>query len=222
MAKKPITSKSLQFRQKYVGYTEDQLRQMTKKALNQARVRVQRLSKATNRLNPSKLSTATQFALEPLKPFLNKSGNVSLSVKGMSKDTLIHALEVAMNFNKVSYTTVKGNREQYAKEAKSSGRTIEEQEQYKRYWKIADDYGLLDWYEPSEEEHSEDVYKFVTDAEEAEMTDEQFIDFVRRKVLERANGIYNKLKEEDERNSGDLYDEQFAKILGKILGNPMS
>ena len=220
--KKPITSKSTQFRQKYVGYTEDQLRQITKKALNQARVRLQRLSKVTNRLDPSKLSTAAQFALEPLKPFLNKAGNVSLSVKGMSKDTLIHALEVATNFNKVKFTTVKGNREQYAKEAKSSGRTIEEQEQYKRYWKIADDYGLLDWYEPSEEEHSEDVYKFVTDAEEAELTDEQFIDFVRRKVLERANGIYSKLKEEYERNSGDLYDEQFAKILGKILGNPMS
>lgn len=220
--KKPITSKSTQFRQKYVGYTEDQLRQMTKKALNQARVRLQRLSKVTNRLDPSKLSTAAQFALEPLKPFLNQSGNVSLSVKGMSKDTLIHALEVATNFNKVRFTTVKGNREQYAKEAKSSGRTIDEQEQYKRYWKIANDYGLLDWYEPSEEEHSEDVYKFVTDAEEAEMTDEQFIDFVRRKVLERANGIYGKLKEEDERNSGDLYDELFAKVLGKILGNPMS
>lgn len=220
--KKPITSKSTQFRQKHLGFSETQLRQMAKKALNQARVRIQRLTKATNGLDPSKLSIATQFALEPLKPFMNKAGNVSLSVKGMSKDTLIHALEVATNFNKAGYTTVKGNREQYAKEAKSAGRTIEEQEQYKRYWKIADDYGLLDWYEPSEEEHSEDVYKFVTDAEEAEMTDEQFIDFVRRKVLERANGIYNKLKEEDERNSGDLYDEQFAEILGKIIGNPMS
>jgi len=220
--KKPIKSKSTQFRQKFIGYTENQLRQMTKKALNQARVRLQRLSKVTNWLDPSKLSTAAQFALAPLKPFLNKAGNVSLSVKGMSKDTLIHALEVATNFNKVRFTTVKGNREQYAKEAKSSGRTIEEQEQYKRYWKIANDYGLLDWYEPSEEEHSEDAYKFVTDAEEAELTDEQFIDFVRRKVLERANGIYGKLKEEDERNSGALYDEQFAKILGKILGNPMS
>ena len=118
--KKPITSKSTQFRQKHLGFSDAQLRQMTKKALNQARVRIQRLTKATGGLDSAKLSTAAHFALEPLKVFMNKSGNVSLSVKGMSKDTLIHALEVATNFNKAGYTTVKGNREQYAKEAKSS------------------------------------------------------------------------------------------------------
>ena len=220
----PKRSKSSTFRMRYVGYTQQQLADITRKELNKARVRIQRLSKVTNGLDPAKMSYATMFALEPLKPFLNEAGNVSMKVSDKSKDTLIHMLEVAVNFNKSKYTTVKGNREQYKKEAKTSNRTIEKQEQYKRYWGIADKYGLLDWYEPSDQTGKQDVFKFVTDAEEAELTDEEFMECVRNKVLERskASSIYDKLSEEDERNSGDLYDEQFAEILGKILGNPMS
>lgn len=168
-------------RMSLVGEDQTTLQQMAKKELHKARVRLDRLLKSVGG-NTDKLSYNAKIAIGILSPFMNKEQTkVSERVTGYNKDVLINAIMRAEKFNAAA-TTVAKNKAAVKKEQRSSGLTAAELEKRKRFWKIANDEGLLDFFISSDPDEEEDVYRIVTQAEEQNLSDEEFIKLVREKI----------------------------------------
>jgi hypothetical protein len=159
--------------------TEGDLQKLAKRELNKARVRLQRLT-AWSGGKDEKLSYSARAAKALIEPYLNRRGNVSLKTKGLGKAQLINAIMRGESFNKMA-TSVKANKAALQAELKlekHKGMTLDEVERRKRYWDIANKSGIFDFYDPSDEEEEQDVYHFILDAEEENMTDEEFKEYL--------------------------------------------
>ena len=158
------------------------LQRMAKKELNKARVRLQRLSAATGGRD-EKLSYSARYAKsEVIRPFINSSGNVSLSTKGLNKSQLINAIMRGESFNAMA-TTVKMNLAAIKTEVdieKRKGGDENTLERRKRMWDIASRIGAFDVFDPSNEEENTDIYRIILDAESKNMTDDEFENFLTR------------------------------------------
>jgi hypothetical protein len=164
-----------------VGDDQATLQQKAKKELHKARVRLDRLLKSVNG-DTDKLSYNAKIAIGILSPFMNKEQTkVSERVTGYNKDVLINAIMRAEKFNAAA-TTVTKNRAAVEKEQRSSGLTKTELERRKRYWRIANYAGLLDFFAASDANEDEDVYRIVTEAEEQNLSDEEFTRLVHEKI----------------------------------------
>ena len=156
------------------------LQRMAKKELNKARVRLQRLNEATGGRD-EKLSYSARYAKsEVIKPFLNASGNVSLSTSGLDKSQLINAIMRGESFNSMA-TTVKMNFNAIKKEVeveKHKGGTEYTLEHRKKMWDIANRIGAFDVFDPSNEEENTDIYRIILDAEKRRLTDEEFEEYL--------------------------------------------
>lgn len=193
-------------RMSLVGYDQQQLEQMAKKELHKARVRLDRLMKSIGG-NTDKLSYNAKIAIGILSPFMNKEQTkVSERVTGYNKDVLINAIMRAEKFNAAG-TTVAKNRAAVKKEQKTSGLSADELERRKRYWKIAADNGLLDFYEASDINEEEDAYRIISNAEEMDLTDEEFTRLVREKVGKRAAAKF------------DIWGENITNEYSRTFGN---
>lgn len=158
------------------------LQRMAKKELNKARVRLQRLIAATGG-REEKWSYSARYAKnEVIKPFLNSSGNVSLSTKGLNKSQLINAIMRGESFNAMA-TTVAKNKAAIKVEVdieKHKGGDENTLERRKRMWDIANKIGAFDVFDPSNEEENTDIYRIILDAESKNMTDDEFENFLTR------------------------------------------
>lgn len=156
------------------------LQRMAKKELNKARVRLQRLNAATGGRD-EKLSYSARYAKsEVIKPFINSSGNVSLSTKGLDKAKLINAIMRGESFNAMA-TTVAKNKAAIKVEVdieKHKGGDENTLERRKRMWDIANRIGAFDIFDPSNEEESTDIYRIILDAESKNLTDDEFESFL--------------------------------------------
>lgn len=158
------------------------LQRMAKKELNKARVRLQRLIAATGG-REEKWSYSARYAKnEVIKPFINASGNVSLSTKGLGKAQLINAIMRGESFNAMA-TTVAKNKAAIKVEVdieKRKGGDENTLERRKRMWDIASKIGAFDVFDPSNEEENTDIYRIILDAESKNMTDDEFENFLTR------------------------------------------
>ena len=156
------------------------LQRMAKKELNKARVRLQRLIAATGG-REEKWSYSARYAKnEVIKPFINASGNVSLSTKGLGKAQLINAIMRGESFNAMS-TTVAKNKAAIKTEVdieKRKGGDENTLERHKRMWDIASRIGAFDVFDPSNEEENTDIFRIIMDAESKNMTDDEFESFL--------------------------------------------
>lgn len=156
------------------------LQRMAKKELNKARVRLQRLIAATGG-REEKWSYSARYAKnEVIKPFLNSSGNVSLSTKGLNKAQLINAIMRGESFNAMA-TTVAKNKANIKVEVdieKRKGGDENTLERRKRMWDIASRIGAFDVFDPSNEEENTDIFRIILDAESKNLTDDEFESFL--------------------------------------------
>ena len=177
MAKQP---KDVQRFNTLWGLDVSTLQRMAKKELNKARVRLQRLNNATGGRD-EKLSYSARYAKnEVIKPFINTSGNVSLSTSGLDKSQLINAIMRGESFNAMA-TTVKMNFNAIQKEVeaeKHKGGDENTLERRKKMWDIANRIGAFDVFDPSNEEESTDIYRIILDAEKRHLTDDEFEEYL--------------------------------------------
>lgn len=198
-------------RMSLVGFDQQQLEKMAKKELHKARVRLDRLMKSVGG-NTDKLSYNAKIAIGILSPFMNKEKTkVSERVTGYNKDVLINAIMRAEKFNAAG-TTVAKNRAAVKQELKNAQRihpgfTLDQLERRKRYWKLAHDNGLLDFYEASDINEDEDAYRIISQAEKDNLSDEDFIKLVRSKVGKRAAAAF------------DLWGENISNEYSQTYGN---
>ena len=168
-----------------IGLDVNTLQAMAKKELNKARVRLQRLNKWSGG-KEELLSYSARTAKGLIEPFTNKAGNVSLSTTGFNKATLINAIIRGEKFNAMT-TTVKANKAKLEEEEDTYGLTAAQLIRRKRLWDIASKSGIFDYYDPSNQEESEDVYRFILEAEENGMTDDEFEQFLQGKIIIKAD-----------------------------------
>lgn len=168
-----------------VGLDVNTLQAMAKKELNKARVRLQRLNKWSGG-KEELLSYSARTAKGLIEPFTNKAGNVSLGTAGFDKGTLINAIMRGEKFNAMA-TTVKANKIKLKEEEKTYGMTEDQLERRKKLWDIASKSGIFDYYDPSNQDENEDVYRFILEAEENGMTDDEFEQFLQGKIIIKAD-----------------------------------
>ena len=168
-----------------IGLDAKTLEAMAKKELNKARVRLQRLNKWTGGKDEL-LSYSARSAKGIIEPFLNKAGNVTLGTSGFNKATLINAIIRGERFNSMA-TTVKGNKAKLKEEEDEYGLTKAQLIRRKRLWDIAAKSGIFDYYDPSNQEENEDVYRFILEAEENGLDDDEFEAFLSGKIIVKAD-----------------------------------
>lgn len=155
---------------------EATLRKMAKKELNKARVRLQRLAAATGGREEKWSYSARYAKYEIIRPFINESGNVSINTKDLDKEKLINAIMRGETFNSMA-TTVKGNFKAIQKEIeeeKHKGGDENTLERRKKMWDIASRIGAFDVFDPSNEEEETDIYRIILDADERNLTIDEF------------------------------------------------
>ena len=124
---------------------EDALRKETKKLLNKARNRVQRMNKQKHK------STQYQTATRNLRDsgLLTSTGNVSVRLPE-SRQKLLTVLMKVGGFLENPATTAKGNKEAYEDELNQLEEELEEDIEEEEYdtigdlWQIANEYGIME------------------------------------------------------------------------------
>lgn len=173
--KKSKVPNDVKRRLELVGADMAELKTKAKHDLNKARNRLQRLMKATGG-NIGELSYSAKWAIDLLKPFTTKSGNVSLKTS-YNKDVLINIIIRTEKFLNAQ-TTVSLNRLRLKQEAKEAGLSPKQLSRRKNLWKMAYESGLFDFIEPSDKEAVIDIHTMIQNALDHNMSNAQFYDYI--------------------------------------------
>jgi len=221
MSKKNMAPLEAARRAELVGLDIADLQKMAKQELNKARNREQRLVKSTSGKS-EKLSYSAKIAESIIEPLKTKSGNISTATKGKNKDQLINVIIRAEKFNRAA-TSPKANKkaikdEIEARKKGSGGDDYDEEkhERRKRWWKLAHDLGLFDYYADSDPTGTEeDIYSMITEAEDRDYTDDDFMNMIANKIIEKisAESGFTDPGDNDLNFSGENFDFNGYRIV---------